>query len=117
MRDEEGLLPVGQVIEADWFQEGQFVDSRSNSKGKGFQGAMKRHGFKGQPRSHGVSLAHRSLGNTSPGQGGGSRVYPGTKMPGNMGNEQSTVQNLKVLKADRENGIVIISGMSFFPPG
>lgn len=112
VRDEKGLLPVGQMISADWFQEGQFVDSRSNSKGKGFAGAMKRYGFAGQPSSHGTSLTHRSLGNTAPGQGGGSRVYPGKKMPGNMGNEQNTVQNLKVLKTDPENGIVIISGMS-----
>lgn len=110
VRGEDGLPPVGQVINADWFQEGQYVDSRSNSKGKGFTGVMKRYGFSGQPRSHGVSKTHRSLGNTSPGQGGGSRVYPGKKMPGNMGNRQNTVQNLKVLKTDAENGIVIISG-------
>ena len=111
VRDEKGLLPIGQIINADWFQEGQYVDSRSNSKGKGFQGGMKRWGFAGQDRSHGVSLTHRSLGNTAPGQGGGSRVYPGKKMPGNMGNEQNTVQNLRVLRTDPENGIIIISGM------
>lgn len=111
VRDEKGLLPIGQIINADWFQVGQYVDSRSNSKGKGFQGVMKRWGFHGQDRSHGASLSHRSMGNTAPGQGGGSRVYPGKKMPGNMGNEQNTVQNLKVLKTDPENGIVIVQGM------
>lgn len=111
VKDENGLLPVGQMIKADWFQEGQYVDTRSNSKGKGFAGVMKRHGFHGQDRSHGVSLTHRSLGSAGPSQGGGSRVYPGKKMAGNMGNEQHTVQNLKVLKVDAENGIVVVKGM------
>lgn len=112
VKDGRGLLPVGQAITADWFQEGQYVDTRSNSKGKGFAGVMKRHGFHGQDRSHGVSLTHRSLGSAGPSQGGGSRVYPGKKMAGNMGNEQNTVQNLKVLKVDPANGIVVVKGMS-----
>lgn len=111
VKDEAGLIPVGQSIEAGWFQEGQFVDARSNTKGKGFAGVMKRHGFGGQDRSHGVSLTHRSMGSSGPGQGGGSRVYPGKKMAGNMGNTQNTVQNLKILKVDSENGIVVVSGM------
>lgn len=112
VRDQTGLLPIGQLINADWFREGDYVDARSKSKGKGFQGVMKRWGFAGQDRTHGASLSHRSLGNTAPGQGGGSRVYPGKKMPGNMGNRQNTVQNLKVLKVDAENGIVVVQGMS-----
>lgn len=111
VKDQAGLLPIGSSIEAGWFQEGQFVDARSNTKGKGFAGVMKRHGFGGQDRSHGVSLTHRSMGSSGPGQGGGSRVYPGKKMAGNMGNQQNTVQNLKVLKVDSENGIVVVSGM------
>ncbi|KAI5303880.1 54S ribosomal protein L9, mitochondrial [Ascosphaera pollenicola] len=106
----DGLLPVGQTIKADWFIEGQYVDARSNSRGFGFTGVMKRHGFHGQDRSHGVSLAHRSLGSAGPGQGAGSRVHPGKKMAGRMGNEQVTVQSLKVLKVDAENGIVVIHG-------
>lgn len=115
VKDESGLLPIGRAITADWFQEGQYVDSRSNSKGKGFAGVMKRHGFHGQDRSHGVSLMHRSLGSAGPGQGGGSRVYPGKKMAGNMGNEQNTVQNLRVLKVDPAHGIVVVKGMSSCP--
>lgn len=111
VKDESGLLPVGEIIGADWFQEGQFVDARSNTRGMGFAGVMKRHGFHGQDRSHGVSLTHRSLGSAGQGQGGGSRVYPGKKMAGNMGNERNTVQNLKVLKVDAENGIVVVNGM------
>ncbi|KAJ5081431.1 Translation elongation/initiation factor/Ribosomal beta-barrel [Penicillium alfredii] len=117
VKNESGLVPVGQTIDASWFQEGQFVDARSNSKGKGFAGVMKRHGFGGQDRSHGVSLTHRSLGSSGPGQGGGSRVYPGKKMAGNMGNHQSTVQNLKVLKVDAENGIVVVTGSVSGPKG
>ncbi|PGG97978.1 50S ribosomal protein L3 [Helicocarpus griseus UAMH5409] len=110
VKDEIGLLPVGEEITADWFQEGQYVDARANSRGMGFAGVMKRHGFHGQDRSHGVSLAHRSLGSSGPGQGGGSRVYPGKKMAGNMGNQQVTTQNVKVLKVDVEKGIVVVRG-------
>ncbi|KAL4929613.1 mitochondrial 54S ribosomal protein uL3m [Aspergillus undulatus] len=117
VKDKSGLLPVGQLVNADWFQPGQYVDARSNSKGKGFAGVMKRHGFGGQDRSHGVSLTHRSLGGTAPGQGGGSRVYPGKKMPGNMGNEQNTVQNLKILKVDAANGLVLVNGAVSGPRG
>jgi len=123
VRDESGLLGIGQLITADWFQEGQFVDARSNTHGKGFAGVMKRHGFHGQDRSHGVSLTHRSLGSAGPSQGGGSRVYPGKKMAGRMGNQRNTVQNLKVLKVDAENGLVLVNGMcmlsflaSLWPP-
>jgi len=116
VKDESGLLPVGQSIQASWFQEGQYVDARSNTKGKGFAGVMKRHGFHGQDRSHGVSLTHRSLGSSGPGQGGGSRVYPGKKMAGNMGNTQNTVQNLKIIKVDSETGVVVVSGRAFFSP-
>lgn len=110
VKDKKGLLAVGQMINADWFQEGQFVDVRANSRGMGFAGGMKRWGFHGQDRSHGVSLTHRSIGSLGPSQGGGSRVYPGKKMPGNMGNEQVTTQNLKVLKVDAEKGIVVVKG-------
>lgn len=108
--DRDGLLPIGQEITADWFLEGQFVDARSNTKGKGFQGVMKRWGMHGQDRSHGVSLTHRSLGSAGQGQGGGSRVYPGKKMAGNMGGERNTVQNLRVMQVDSEKGIIVLNG-------
>lgn len=111
VKDGSGLLGVGEEITADWFQVGQFVDARSDTKGKGFAGVMKRHGFHGQDRSHGVSLTHRSMGSSGPGQGGGSRVYPGKKMAGNMGGQRNTLQNLKVLKVDSENGIIVVHGM------
>ncbi|RAK71532.1 mitochondrial 54S ribosomal protein uL3m [Aspergillus fijiensis CBS 313.89] len=117
VKDERGLLPVGKLVNADWFKVGQYVDARSNSKGKGFAGVMKRHGFGGQDRSHGVSLTHRSLGSAGPSQGGGSRVYPGKKMAGNMGNEQNTVQNLKILQVDQKSGIVVVNGSISGPKG
>lgn len=110
VRGPQGLLPVGSEIRANWFIEGQFVDTRSNCKGKGFAGPMKRWGFGGQPRSHGHSLSHRSHGSTGQGQGGGSRVYPGKKMAGNMGGQRNTVQNLKVVQTDAENGILVVHG-------
>ena len=108
--DHKGLLPVGEVIHADWFIPGQYVDARADCKGKGFQGVMKRWGMHGQDRSHGVSLAHRSLGSAGQGQGGGSRVYPGKKMAGNMGGQQVTQQNLRVVEVRREEGIVVVAG-------
>lgn len=110
VRDEEGLLGIGEMIGAGWFQEGQYVDARANSRGMGFAGGMKRHGFKGQPASHGVSLTHRTMGSSGQSQGGGSRVLPGKKMPGRMGGHQVTTQNVKVVKVDDEKGIVVLNG-------
>lgn len=71
---------------------------------------MKRHGFSGQPASHGQSLMHRGMGSAGGSQGSGSRVLPGKRMAGRMGNESVTVHNLKVLKVDSENGIVVVNG-------
>ncbi|GAB7361456.1 hypothetical protein MBLNU230_g1512t1 [Neophaeotheca triangularis] len=110
VKDESGLLPAGQVITADLFKEDQFVDVRAQTRGMGFAGGMKRWGFSGQPASHGVSKTHRSMGSSGGGQGSGSRVLPGKKMAGRMGGEQHTVQSLKVLKVDKENGIVVVHG-------
>jgi large subunit ribosomal protein L3 len=69
---------------------------------------MKRHGFSGQPASHGQSLMHRGMGSAGGSQG--SRVLPGKRMAGNMGNESVTVKNLKVLQVDEKNGIVVVTG-------
>jgi large subunit ribosomal protein L3 len=71
---------------------------------------MKKWGFSGQPASHGNSLTHRAMGSSGGSQGSGSRVLPGKKMAGRMGNESVTIQNLRVLKVDEENGIVIVNG-------
>ena len=115
VRNENGLLGVGEQIGPNWFQEGQFVDAKANSRGMGFAGGMKRHGFKGQPASHGVSLTHRSMGSAGQSQGGGSRVLPGKKMAGRMGGQQVTTQNVKVMKVDGEKGIVVLNGESCEP--
>lgn len=110
VRDETGLLGIGQMISPSWFAEGQFVDARAKCRGMGFAGGMKRWGFKGQGRSHGVSLTHRSMGSAGQSQGGGSRVLPGKKMAGRMGGQQVTTQNVKVMKVDDEKGIVVLNG-------
>ena len=115
VRDEKGLLGIGETITASWFQEGQYVDARANSRGMGFTGGMKRHGFKGQARSHGVSLTHRSMGSSGGGQGSGSRVLPGKRMAGRMGGNQCTVQNVRVVKVDDEKGLVVLNGMTCDP--
>lgn len=112
VKDKDGLLDVGEMIYPSWFQEGQFVDARANCKGKGFAGGMKRHGFSGQPASHGNSLTHRAMGSAGQSQGGGSRVLPGKRMAGRMGGQQVTVQNVKVMKVDDQNGLVVLSGLS-----
>ena len=75
---------------------------------------MKRHGWAGQPASHGTSLTHRAMGSSGGGQGSGSRVIPGKKMPGRMGGQQHTVQNLKVLRVEEENGLVVVNGSFYF---
>lgn len=110
VKNEDGLPEVGSVITADLFQEGQFVDARAVTRGMGFAGGMKRWGFSGQPASHGTSLTHRAMGSAGASQGSGSRVHPGKKMAGRMGGEMHTVQNLKVMKVDAENGIVVVHG-------
>ncbi|KAK3943509.1 translation protein [Diplogelasinospora grovesii] len=117
VRDESGLLPVGVQLMPDWFHVGQWVDVRSNSRGMGFAGGMKRHGFRGQEASHGNSLNHRTIGTVGPSQGSGSRVLPGKKMPGRMGNERVTMQNLPVLLVDNDLGIVVVKGAVAGPKG
>ncbi|KAI4234433.1 MAG: hypothetical protein L6R40_006752 [Gallowayella cf. fulva] len=117
VQDESGLLGIGEIIGASWFQEGQYVDARANSRGMGFAGGMKRHGFSGQGASHGVSLTHRSMGSAGQSQGGGSRVYPGKKMAGRMGGHQVTAQNVKVVKVDEEKGLIVLHGSIPGPDG
>ena len=117
VRGEEGLLPVGVQLRPDWFHVGQRVDVRSNSRGMGFAGGMKRHGFSGQEKSHGNSLNHRTIGSVGGSQGTGSRVLPGKKMPGRMGNERVTVQNLPILMLDNDLGLVVVKGGVAGPKG
>ena len=99
---------IGQVIDVSIFEPGDVVDVTGWSKGRGFAGAMKRWGFQGGPRSHG-SKFHRMLGSlgqhTEP-----ARIFKGKKMPGRYGNERVTVRNLKVVKVDPENNLLVIKG-------
>ena len=117
VRTAEGLLPVGMQLFPDWFAVGQQVDARADCKGKGFAGGMKRWGFSGQEASHGNSKNHRTIGSVGASQGSGSRVYPGKKMPGRMGGQRVTVQNLRVMRVDNELGIVVVSGPVAGPKG
>ena len=88
---------------------GQFVDVKSNSIGKGFAGAMKRHNFAGLRASHGVSISHRSHGSTGNSQDPG-RVWKGKKMAGQMGNKKKTVQSLEVVSIDEERNLILVKG-------
>jgi large subunit ribosomal protein L3 len=103
-----GAAEAGADLSVTTFEVGQFVDVIGQSKGKGFQGAMKRHNFQGQPASHG-SMMHRrtgAIGNRStPG-----RVWKNMGMPGHMGDERVTVQNLQVVQVREEDGVILVSG-------
>ena len=113
--DNGDALNVGDIIKADVFVAGDKVDVTGISKGKGFQGTIKRHGYHTGPMAHGSGY-HRHQGsmgaNTDP-----SRVMKGKGMPGHMGSEQVTVQNLNVVKVDAENNLIAIKGAVPGPNG
>lgn len=100
---------VGQVIKADAFSVGELVDVVGTSKGRGFQGGVKRHGFRGGPKTHGQSDRHRAPGSIGSSATPG-RVFKGLKMAGHMGHERVTVQNLQVLRVDVERNLLLIQG-------
>lgn len=100
---------LGDVIKADIFQVGEEVKVIGISKGKGFQGVVKRHHFGGGPVSHGQSDRRRAPGSVG-GSSYPSRVFKGTRMAGQMGNERVTVRNLKIVRVDVENNIVMVRG-------
>jgi large subunit ribosomal protein L3 len=102
-------LATGGEIKVDLFAEGQMVDVTGTSKGKGFQGGVKRHNFQMQDATHGNSLSHRAPGSIGQCQTPG-RVWKGKKMAGQMGNERSTTQSLKVVRVDLENNLLLIKG-------
>lgn len=106
---EDCIIPVGTNLSAGHFVEGQFIDVQGVSKGKGFQGAMKRHNFGGKEASHGVLKVHRSLGSIGNREWPG-RVFKGRKMAGQMGNEIVSVQNLKVFGVDLEENLIFVEG-------
>ena len=98
---------LGDVLKADVFAAGEMVDVTGTSKGKGFQGVIKRHNQSRGPMSHG-SQYHRGVG--SMGTMLPIRVLPGKKLPGHMGHVQVTIQNLEVIKVDLENNVILIKG-------
>ncbi len=99
---------VGQEIKADIFTSGDHIDVTAISKGKGFQGAIKRHGQSRGPMAHG-SKYHRHAGSNGA-CSDPSRVFKGKGMPGQMGNVQVTVQNLEIVRVDTENNLLLVKG-------
>ncbi len=115
--DDVALFQIGQEITiADVLEKGGKADVSGVSKGKGFQGVMKRHNFSGQGASHGVHKVHRAPGSigacATP-----ARVFKGQKMAGRMGGERTTMLNLEVVEVDRERGLVLLGGSVPGPKG
>ena len=111
-----GNYQLGGEITAGIFEVGQKVDVQGVTKGKGFQGTIKRYNFKMGDATHGNSLSHRAPGSIGQRQTPG-RVFPGKKMSGHMGAEQQSTQNLEVVKVDAERGLIAIRGAVPGAPG
>ncbi len=107
--DQGAEIETGAELKVDIFEAGQIVDVTGISKGKGFQGVIKRHNFSMQDATHGNSLSHRAPGSIGQNQTPG-RVFKGKKMAGHMGNERCTVQNLEVVRVDVERNLLLIKG-------
>jgi len=111
--DELAEYEVGKELNVDVFEGRMFVDVIATSKGKGFQGVMKRHNFKGQLASHGVERKHRSGGSISShgtGAGGPGGPKKGKKMAGHMGHERVTVRSLHVVAIDKDKNLILVKG-------
>lgn len=106
--DNAAEYTVGQEIKADVFVAGDKIDATGISKGKGYQGAIKRHGLSRGPMSHG-SKYHRHAGSMGSSAFPG-KVFKGKKLPGQMGNKQVTVQNIEVVRIDAENNLILVKG-------
>ena len=109
-RPKEGDIgaELGKILDVSIFNEGDVVEVSGTSKGKGFQGVVKRHGFKGGQRTHGQRHSEREPGTI----GGGlrTRVPKGMRMAGRMGGDRVTVRNLKIIKIDKDKNQILISG-------
>jgi large subunit ribosomal protein L3 len=106
-KDFEKEAKIGDTLGVEIFEGVRFVDVQSATKGKGFQGVMRRHGFQGGPGAHG-SKFHREMG--SVGTGAFRKIVKGSKMPGRMGNAKLTVQNLRLFRVDKDKGLLLIRG-------
>ena len=103
-------VKTGDLVEVNMFAEGEYVDVTGTSKGKGFQGVVKRHGFGGvMQATHGQHNRLRAPGSIGAGSDP-SRVFKGMRMAGRMGGKQVTVQNLQVLKVDQEQNLLVVKG-------
>ena len=102
-------IELGSEFKVDLFEQGQIVDVSGVSKGKGFQGGVKRHNFTMQDATHGNSISHRANGSIGQNQTPG-RVFKGKKMSGHMGAENVTTQNLEVVRVDSERNLLLIKG-------
>jgi len=112
----EDIPEVGGEITVSLFEAGQMVDVTGTSKGKGFQGAVKRWNFRTQDMTHGNSLSHRAPGSIGMCQTPG-RVFKGKKMAGQMGNARCTVQSLEIVRVDAERNLLLIKGAVPGAPG
>jgi large subunit ribosomal protein L3 len=107
---QDGATPtIGDVVKADIFTNGEFVDVIGTTKGKGFAGVMKRHGFHGGQRTHGQSDRMRAPGSIGAGTSPG-RVFKGTRMAGKMGNDRCTIVSMEIIEADAERNLIVIKG-------
>ena len=106
--DDCASLNVGDLIKADIFAAGDKVDATAISKGKGFQGAIKRHNQHRGPMTHG-SKFHRHAGSNGAASDP-SKVFKGKKMPGHMGSKKITIQNLEIVRVDAENNLILVKG-------
>ncbi len=106
----------GDKVTVDVFAQGDFVDVVGISKGKGFQGGVKRYGFRGGPKTHGQSDRHRAPGSRGAGSTPG-RVFKGSRGPGHMGNRRVTAQNLKIVFLDAERNLIGVRGAVPGPKG
>ncbi|MGI6336195.1 MAG: 50S ribosomal protein L3 [Clostridiales bacterium] len=114
--EDAASMNVGDVLKASTFAVGDCVDVTGISKGKGYAGVVKRWGYAVQPHTHGVGPVHRSVGSTGA-NSDPSRVFRGKKMPGHMGVEQVTIQNLDVVKVDDELNVICVRGAVPGPRG
>jgi large subunit ribosomal protein L3 len=114
---ESSKLEAGEKIDVSIFSPGDVVAVSAVSKGKGFQGVVKRHGFHGGPRSHGQKNKERSPGSIAGAGRAGGRVSLGMRMAGRMGGERVTVRNLRVVQIDKDTNTLVISGAIPGKPG
>lgn len=114
--DDMSEMNVGDILKADTFAVGDIIDASGVSKGKGYQGTIKRYNYSRLKETHGTGPVHRHSGSlgacSSP-----SRIYKGTHLPGHMGAEQVTIQNLEIVKVDAENNLIAIRGAVPGPKG